>query len=88
MQYKNNPAGQRFKGYSSETEPIQAPLINLLSARPIVLPCATPHKANTGSFRGTIFHVNYDGPTPSYKLTWVGVRIYRVLPPQGHVKVI
>ena len=23
-----------------------------------MLPCVTPHRANTGSFRGTIFHVN------------------------------
>ena len=64
-------------------------LLNLLSARHIVLPCVTPHKANTGSFRRTIFHVNYlcpqlMGPHP------VGVRLYRDTTPrscQGHLKV-
>ena len=49
---------------------------NLLSARPIVLPCATPHKANTGSFMGTIFHVNYLCPQligPHLATNWLGL---------------
>ena len=67
-------------------------IVNLLSARPIVLPCATPHKANTGIFRGAIFHVNYLCPQlmgPHLATNCLGLRLdFTGVLPQGHVKVI
>ena len=57
-------------------EHIRRPAVNLLSARPIVLPCATHHKANTGSFRATIFHVKYlwlQVMGPHLATNWLGL---------------
>ena len=63
-------------------------IFNLLSARHVVLPCATPHRANTGSFRATIFHVNYLCPQvmgPHLATNWLG--LVRSRSCQGHLKV-